>query len=345
MFYFSVGILYLPGIPGGILVSYDRPGILYEYEMRMMYMDLIKGITFSPFIRRGELMKKETLMSFDTMAERTGADLAVLVPTGLQDTAQSEEIDFTSSATVSDEELESFIDYAHSKGMRIALKPTVNCRSGTWRAHISFFDEDVPCEPKWCNWFRSYSAFQRHFARIAQRTGCELFIAGCEMVQSEHREAEWRQVIADIRDEYSGMVSYNTDKYQEHNVKWWDAVDIISSSGYYPIDDWERQLDRIEAVVRKFGKPFFFAECGCMSTEGSQNVPNDWTIKGKPDHKGQADWYKAMFDACSKRDWVGGFAVWDWNRCYTLANAMTDMGYGIYGKPAEEIVRKFYESV
>lgn len=50
-----------------------------------------------------------------------------------------------------------------------------------------------------------------------------LFIAGCEMVQTERREAEWRKVIAAIRRKYDRPVSYNTDKYQEHNVKWWDA--------------------------------------------------------------------------------------------------------------------------
>ena len=142
----------------------------------------------------------------------------------------------------------------------MALKPTANCEDGTWRAHINFFDEDVVCEPKWSNWFASYRAFQEHYAGLAQQCGVDLFIAGCEMVQTERREAEWREVIAAIRRKYDGLVSYNTDKYQEHNVKWWDAVDVISSSGYYPINDWDNQLDRIEQVVKKFDKPFFFAE-------------------------------------------------------------------------------------
>lgn len=319
--------------------------IIYTVFMpeRKDKMKFVKGITFAPFIGRRELMKKETLASFDAMAERTGADFVIIVPNGLQDTPQSEKIDFTSEATVSDEELEAFIDYVHSKGIRTALKPTVNCRNGTWRAHISFFDEDVPCEPKWGNWFRSYSEFQCHFADIAMSKGCEMFIAGCEMVQSEHREAEWRNVIADIRQVYSGTVSYNTDKYQEHNVKWWDAVDVISSSGYYPINDWENQLDRIEKVVKHFGKPFLFAECGCMSVRNANLVPNDWSVRGEPDMNGQADWFRTMFEACEKRGWVNGFAIWDWRgRLYPLANAGTDTGYGIYGKPAEKAVKDYY---
>lgn len=306
-------------------------------------MEFIKGITFAPFARNGFLSRRETFESLDNLISRTNANLIILVPNGLQDTPQSEEIDFSSEATMSDEELIGVVEYAHKKGIKVALKPTANCRNGTWRAHINFFDEDVPCEPKWKNWFWAYTDFQLHYAEIAEKTGCELFIAGCEMVQSERREKEWRKLISDIRGVYSGLVSYNTDKYQEHNVKWWDCVDIISSSGYYPINDWENQLDRIEKVVRKFNKPFFFAECGCMSTKGSNLVPNDWSVRGDIDLEGQAAWYSAMFDACGRRDWVEGFAVWDWcGKQYPISKAETHGGYEIYGKPAEKVVADFY---
>ena len=308
-------------------------------------MKFIKGVTFAPFARKGVLSKKTTYQSLDNLIERTNANFIILVPNGAQQTPQSEQISFTSDATMSDEELIKLIEYAHGKGLGVALKPTANCMNGTWRAHINFFDEDVVCEPKWGNWFKSYTEFQLHFAEIAEQCGCEMFIAGCEMVQTERREAEWRKLIDDIRTVYHGMVSYNTDKYQEHNVKWWDAVDVISSSGYYPIHDWERQLERIETVVKKFNKPFFFAECGCMSTEGANLVPNDWAVRGKVDLTGQADWYRAMFAACEKRDWVGGFALWDWRaKQYDISEACINGGYDVYGKPAEAVVAEFYKS-
>ncbi len=304
-------------------------------------MEFIKGITFASFARKGLLASEEAHRSLDNLVARTNANLIIIVPFGLQETAHSEKIEY--DMTCGDDELAEFIDYAHKKGLMVALKPTVNCRNGTWRAHINFFDEDVPCEPKWCNWFSSYTDFQLHFARIAEKAGCEMFIAGCEMVQTQRREAEWRKLIGDIKSVYSGPVSYNTDKYQEHNVSWWDCVDIISSSGYYPINDWENQLDRIEKVVKKFGKPFFFAESGCMSVKGSNLVPNDWSVKGDVDLQGQADWYKAMFAACEKRDWVKGFGVWDWaGRQYSVQDAMTHGGYDIYAKPAEQVVAEFY---
>ncbi len=279
------------------------------------------------------------------MLENTGANFEIFVPTGYQENPQSETITYMSERNVSDEELISMIDYAHEKGVRVALKPTVNCLNGTWRAHINFFDEDVPCEPKWSNWFRSYTDYQCHYAKIAEAEGCEMFIAGCEMVQTERRESEWRKLITDIRMVYHGLVSYNTDKYQEHRVKWWDAVDVISSSGYYPIDDWENQLDRIEPVVKKFGKPFFFAECGCMATTGSSKIPNDWSVKGDVNVIEQADWYKAMFDACSKRDWVRGFCLWSWaGKIESPEDALKNRFYEICNKPAEKCVYEAYRN-
>lgn len=308
-----------------------------------MNLKKLNGFTFAPFAPKGHFMKEEAKQSLFQLKERTNANFIIFVPNGLQDTPNSEKIDYRSDATMTDDELKFMIDYAHSLGLETALKPTANCKNGTWRAHINFFDEDVPCEPKWGNWFASYEEFQRHYAKISEEMGCYLHIAGCEMVMSERRDAQWRNIIAAIKEEYQGLVSYNTDKYQEHNVSWWDCVDVISSSGYYPIDDWENQLDRIEAVVKKFQKPFFFAEAGCMSVEGSKNVPNDWTIRGDLDLQGQADWFEAMFLACQKRDWVSGYGIWSWtDKLYPQNTISQHKDYEIYAKPAEEIIAKYY---
>lgn len=307
-------------------------------------MEYICGMTFAPFCPGEYLCSKEAKESLLKMKEQTHTNFVIFIPNALQDTPQSETI-FMGKESCTEEQLTEMIMYAKELGMKVAIKPTVNCKNGTWRAHINFFDEDVPCEPKWKNWFASYTKFQLRFAKVAQDTNCEMFIPGCEMVMSEHREEEWRKLIADIRKVYKGTISYNTDKYQEHNVKWWDAVDVISSSGYYPVDKWEEELDRIEKVVKKYNKPFFFAECGCMSVEGSKYVPNDWSINGSSDLDGQAEWYKAMFDACSKRDWVGGTCMWLWgSRLYNPKDIENQKNYEVFAKPAEAVIREYYDS-
>ena len=170
-----------------------------------------------------------------------------------------------------------------------------------------------------------------------------MLCVGCEMVQTDRREAEWRALIAEVRAVYDGLVTYNCDKYQEDHVGWWDAVDVISSSGYYPVDDWENQLDRIEPVVAASGKPFFFMEAGCPSRVGSPALPNDWNLRGAPSEQAQVDWYEAAFAACARRDWVRGFMLWDWPaRLYDEADATSDDDYCMFGKAAEGVVRNAY---
>ncbi len=309
-------------------------------------MDYIKGFTYGWLSRRGDFRTEAARQSLRLLKERTGSEYVIFALAALQDTPHTTEVDYTGEHMVDDEELLDMLHYAHSLGLRTILKPTVNCRNGTWRAHINFFDRDVPCEPKWDQWFASYTDYQCHYARIAEQAGCHMTIVGCEMVQTERRSAEWRQLIHHVRQHYSGLISYNTDKYQEANVDWWDAVDVISSSGYYPQHDWEQQLDRIEQIVKPYGKPFFFAEAGCPSRTGSAAIPNDWGWAGATNVEEQAAYYEAMFQHAGGRDWVEGFGLWDWSALlYDEHTANADNGYGVFGKSAERVIRDFYRSI
>ncbi len=263
----------------------------------------------------------------------------------LQDTVVSTEIPWRDEPTPTDDEVRWAIRQVHERGWKACLKPTVNCRDGIWRGYIGFFDWDVPGEAHWSDWFAAYEEYIVHFAAIAQQEGVEMLCIGCEMVRSDPREAEWRALIAKVRAVYSGLVTYNCDKYQEDHVTWWDAVDVISASGYYPTGQWEAQLDRIEPVVRAAGKPFLFIEAGCPSRDTSPQRPNDWTLAGAPSGAAQASYLSEMFEACRRRDWVGGFALWDWPaQLYDRADAATNTDYCMYGKPGEDVVTDYYAS-
>ncbi|WP_116417373.1 glycoside hydrolase family 113 [Subtercola boreus] len=261
----------------------------------------------------------------------------------LQATAQSTDIRFGDEPTVTDDEVRWAIRESKALGLKVCLKPVVNVADGTWRAFIGFFDEEVPGEPSWAEWFSSFARFMIHYARIAEEEGCEMLCVGCEMVQTDKRDTEWRALIAEVREVFTGLITYNCDKYQEDRVTWWDAVDVISSSGYYPLGEWDTQLERIGAVVVRENKPFFFMESGCPSRTGSAARPNDWTLQGAVSGAEQAEWYKDAFETCAKRSWVQGFMLWDWPPLlYVREAAGADDDYCIYGKPAEDIVRRHY---
>ncbi|MDR2398602.1 MAG: hypothetical protein LBD74_07595 [Spirochaetaceae bacterium] len=303
-------------------------------------MECIKALNFAPFPPQGLLGSKEARQSLETVQDETGATHLILTPPGVQATPQSEQIFFSGEYGPEDEELRGFIAFAQSLGLKVILKPTVNCQNGVWRAFINFFDTEVPGEPSWRRWFTAHERFHLHYARIAEDLGCVMFIAGCEMVMAEGQQEHWRELIAKIKGLYSGPVSYNTDKYQEDRLTWWDCVDVISTSAYYPAGSWETQLDRIEGVVKKYAKPCFFAETGCMSTVGSPHIPNKWDLSGALDLPGQAAWYREVFEHCRRRPWVLGFGLWSWpGRLPPAQEAAEDRGYSLYGKPACSVVK------
>lgn len=110
------------------------------------------------------------------------------------------------------------------------------------------------------------------------------------------------------------------------------------------IDQWEQELDRIEKTVLKYKKPFFFAEVGCMSREGSGMIPNNWGLQGELRLEEQCEWYRAMFEACKKRPWLRGFALWEWApKLPSASEAWKDDSYEICEKPVQVIIKRFYE--
>jgi hypothetical protein len=307
----------------------------------MKFEEPVCGMTWGWVGSRSDWQSEESLFSFDALG-RINVNWVTIAFEGLQDSPQSTKIDFGVDQMVSDEQVRWAIRLAKSKGYKVCLKPVINCRNGSWRGFISFFDEDVPAEPTWDEWFASYRKFINHYAQIAQEEGVELFCVGCEMVMTDKKDSHWRQVISEARVVYQGPITYNCDKYQEDRLSWWDAVDVISSSGYYPLGTWDQHLDRIEKVVAKHNKPFLFLEAGCPSRSTSPARPNDWTMEGPADGEAQRDFYAEMLGAFS-RDWVDGFMLWDWPAIlYPIDQASSNRDYCVYGKPAEKLLAEVF---
>ena len=243
------------------------------------------------------------------------------------------------------EELSELIAYAKSKDLKVIVKPMLNVEDGYWRAYIRFFDEDVPCEPKWSDWFKNYYEYLLFYGKFCEENNVDIIIIGCEMVGTDHRESEWRLLVKKLREIYNGKLTYNCDKYQEHNVKWWDALDYISSSGYYPKGSIEAELNRIEKVVKAYNKPFFFAEGGCPSTLNASKNPNDWTIVrgGVDSEEEQYEYYKEFLEETYKKEFISGFCFWDWPMKSPIKEKeKLAKDYSIKFKKAEKIISEYY---
>lgn len=303
----------------------------------------IKGMTYGYLSKKGDWSSKEAFESFDIMTDSLNINTVILPVVAWQKNAQSTEIDFNSDKTVSDWEIANLIDYAHKKGLRVILKPMINLTDATERAYINFFDNDVPFEPSWSDWFENYTKFILHMAKIAAETGCSVFSIGCGLVQSERREAQWRDLISSVRKVYDGFITYNTDKFQEDRIKWWDAVNAISSSGYYSQADLRIQLNRIGQVVKSYGKPFLFLEAGCPSRSGASVCPNNTKLCAPVSEREQAEYFKTLFSITKDLPWFYGFGLWEWPKeVYSKSKARNDDSYCVYGKSAQEVISYEY---
>ncbi len=272
-----------------------------------------------------------------------GANWVVLAYAALQDTAQSTVIHWSDPPTEADGEIIEAARLSRELGMRVCLKPIVNCADGTWRAHIGFFDVDVPGEPTWDEWFDAYDEFILHHAALAEHIGADLFSIGCEMVRADARASRWRDLAAKVRAIYSGPITYNCDKYQEDRVTWWDAVDVISSSGYYPTGTWHIHLDRIAPVVARHSRPFVFLEAGCPSRDTSPARPNDGSLPGAPSGAAQADYLDELLGVVDATEWVQGAALWDWPATlYPADTAASNTDNCMFAKPGAEVVRRHF---
>ena len=306
-------------------------------------MDFLNAYTFGFCEKRGFTEREGWKDSLEKMARSTGCNAVILPVVAWQDHTYSTRIDTDTPDVISEEDVRRVCEHARALGLKIIIKAMVNCRDGYWRAYIHFFDHEVEGEARWSDWFRPWTKFVCKAADMARENNADMFCAGCEMVGTNHREAEWRQLLAEVRKHYSGPVTYNCDKYQEDPITWWDAVDVISSSGYYPIDRLDDNMERIRKVAEKFGKPFMFMECGCPARNGSEYRPNDWAFGGETDPEAQNKWYRAFTEALRRHPFVRGTGWWDWpgSRLYPEEAGKNHNGYCTWGKPANETLRAF----
>lgn len=278
----------------------------------------------------------------------------------------NDDLDFT----MRDDELAHAIQMARERNLKVILKPMVQCRDGAWRATIKFLDEQGEDDSEaWRRWWLQYQQMLVHYGELAERTDCDIYCLGCEMNSAEWFESNWRESIAAVREVYSGKLMYNINHSREDEIEWWDALDIIGVSAYYPIGrksaSWfnyrseyefdsslEGMKERLEekkaelaALSEKHGKPILFSEIGVCSAHNTVDAP--WTHERDTsqiyDGEEQARFYQANLEVFWDEPWFLGYTWWQWpSKLHERSAAAEDIGFCIYGKPAEELVKVWY---
>ncbi|UOQ48448.1 glycosyl hydrolase family 53 [Gracilibacillus caseinilyticus] len=312
----------------------------------------VKGMTYGWNTERGAYQTEDAVYSLQKLKE-TGSEWIALSFFALQDTYSSTNIHFDYSNTMTDRDIQFAVKEAKNLGLKVCLKPVVNCKDRIWRARIGFPEEAAE---KWQAWFSSYTYFIKHYAELAKELECEMFCIGCEMINTEGQTASWRKLIRDVRNIYDGPIIYNANHGKEEGVEWFDAVDIIGTSAYYPVakepgdsvnnmvEEWEKIAHKLEKLHQTYNKPILFMEIGCRSALGCATMPWDFEHKELPfSEDEQANFYQSVIQVFWDKPWFAGFFWWDWKaKLYPVEEADKDLDFDIFGKKAEKIVKQWY---
>ncbi len=245
---------------------------------------------------------------------------------------------------------------AHRRGIRTILKPhlwVAGWRDTVWTGEIRMKnDED------WREFFKSYGAFILHYARLAETNGIEALAVGTELQGTTlAHEAEWRRIIAEVRKAYRGRLTYAANWDHEFEaVPFWDALDFAGVQAYFPLSDkseasvgdlldgWVRHLEVLQRVARETGRRIVFTEVGYKSSDRASVQPWLWSTEDRPNLEEQARCFEAMFRAVWIRPWFEGAFIWKWFPHFDTRKSGTDRNFTPQGKPAEEVMRRWYSS-
>ncbi|MBI4283499.1 MAG: hypothetical protein HY663_03405 [Chloroflexi bacterium] len=286
----------------------------------------------------------------------------MLIVISLQETIASTNITRNQYATASDQALRHMIDFAHSLGMRVMLRPQVrlsNDPSHSWIQIGTAFSS----EAQWQEWFTSYREHINYYATFAQEAGVDLLVIGDELSSTTHRESDWRRTIAEVRERYKGSITYSSigslpsaplPLGDEKRIMWWDAVDYIGVDVYIPLTNkndptveelkaaWMQKgyLTLLESLSNRFNKPIIFTEVGYQSKDGANKNPGNFKfwLEAPDDLQEQADCYQATLEVLWGKPWLAGMFWWQ-----VSAVGLT-WAENPLGKPAEEVIKKFYLS-
>lgn len=323
--------------------------------------ELHRGMSYGYLARRGAFATDEALRQPEEMAA-LGIRWVALQVTVMQDAFASTRLYQDFLFTPSDTEVETLIGRFHACGIRVMLKPMVECHDSSWRGRIAFPDGDQQIQGRvgdyWARWFESFTQALTHYGRMAQRTGCEMLCLGCEMTGTIGQEARWRQTVGAVRAVYGGALTYDANNHDECGTPWFDALDVVSFSFYPTLDvpagATADQMTAALAPVRdtlrqkaaKLGKPLAFGECGCRSIVGGARVPWEYRNQAPYDGAEQANFLEAVLRTFWNEPWWQGFYWWKWDeqqdRPHYRADPAGDGGFTLRGKPAADVMRAWF---
>jgi hypothetical protein len=240
---------------------------------------------------------------------------------------------------------------AHSKGLKVMVKPHVWVRGDGWAG-----DFVLQTEAEWATWEKNYLSYIMTYLKVADSLNAEIFCIGTEFNQAIiHRPDFWVKLATTCRANFKGKLTYaaNWDNYME--VSCWEQVDYIGIDAYFPISDektpsvkqlkknWVEPKKSLEKLSQKFNRPILFTEYGYRSADYA--AAKHWELNEKEQPlnlQAQSNTYEALFQSFWDEPWFSGGFLWKWYPDHPKAGGMENNDYTPQNKPAEVVIKKWY---
>ena len=244
-----------------------------------------------------------------------------------------------------DESLRGATRQAHSCGIKVMLKPHVWARDEAAMQRWS--------DQEWREWFASYEQFITHYATLARDAKIDALCIGNEQKHSTRYEREWRRIIGRVRAIYKGPLTYGANFDEVERVAFWDALDWIGVSAYFPLVDapspdraalikaWQPVLARLEALSKKYRRSVLFTEIGYRSADGAAWRQWELPRTAPLNLEVQREAYEAFFAAVWPQPWLAGAYPWKWFSSVNHSGPKNN-DYEIENKPAADVIRRHY---
>ena len=243
-------------------------------------------------------------------------------------------------------------DYATNNNLKIMIKPQV----WMWNSWVGFYDLET--EEQWLEWEAAYENYIMTFAEIAVEKNADIFCVGTEYkIAAVQRETFFRNLIAKVREIYSGKVVYaaNWDNY--NFIPFWDALDYVGIDSYFPlvnqktptveqvVEGWGNWIGTIENFSNQTGKQILFTEYGYLSCDYS--AWQNWELEGTLDQvdvnmEAQKNAFEGFFQSFWSEEWFAGGFIWKWFPNHDSAGGPTHKEYTPQRKTAQETIFEWY---
>jgi hypothetical protein len=284
----------------------------------------------------------------------TGATCVSIQAIYRMDTGTSCEVHRHPTSSPTEASLRRTFREARAAQLRIMFFPTINIRNEAndarwWRGNIEPSD--------WNLWWRNYTDFNVHLARIAQEEGVEWYSVGTEMGSTCRFPDQWRRLVAQVRQVYRGKITYSVNFDSHDDFTFGDCLDVIGMNTYDPIakhdvrptagqvrDAWWWIVTKARTLQARFQRPVMITEVGYPSVAGANAGPWDFRTSHPKDLELQDFLLQGAFGVL--RNWADGQAVFYYlygeNLNQKPVGGPDDRTYAVWGKPAEATLKDYY---